>query len=131
MMNFPSVGGGASNCQVEGCPGWATMRVHLLHQHVRDTVIILEEGKLPQPRFPLWDMLVPWMDLNGRHITTAQCAKGAERKRRWLSEEDMRKSTERAFKYYGRPLATVTSFKYLGQILAEADIYWTYMVGNL
>ena len=28
------------------------MRVHVLHRHVQDTVVILEEGNLPHPRCP-------------------------------------------------------------------------------
>ena len=46
------------------------MRVHLWHQHIRDTMVILEEGNLPHPRFPLCGMLVPWKDLNGTHRRT-------------------------------------------------------------
>ena len=42
---------GPRPCQVEGCSGRATtqtsMRVHFWHRHVRDTVVILEEGNLP------------------------------------------------------------------------------------
>ena len=52
------------------------MRVHLLHWHGRYTVIILEDGNLPHPQCPLCNILVPWKALNGRHIATAQCAKG-------------------------------------------------------
>ena len=66
------------------------MRVHLLHQHVLDTVVILEEVNLPQPRCPQCDMLVPQRALNIRRPATAQCARGAERKRRRLVEVDLR-----------------------------------------
>ena len=48
-MEFPK--GGAKNCPVEGCLGRegtrTAMRVHFWRRHVRDTVIILEEGNLP------------------------------------------------------------------------------------
>ena len=50
-------------------------------------------------------MLVPWKDINGRHVTTAQCAKEAEQKRRRMTEKEMRKSTERDFQACGRPAA--------------------------
>ena len=60
--------------------------VHFLRRHVRDTVIILEEGNLPHTHCPCCNILVPWKALNRRHITTAQCAKGAEQKRRRLRE---------------------------------------------
>ena len=66
------------------------MRVHIWYWHVRDTVIILDEGNLSHPRCPLSDMLVPWKDLNGTHRCTAQCNRGVERKRRILAAEEER-----------------------------------------
>ena len=94
-------------------------------------MIILEDGNLLHPRFPHCDILVTWQAMNGRHLATAQCAKGAERKRRRMAEEEMRKSEERAFQAYGRPFEMVTSFKYPGRILKAADDNWTVVVGNL
>ena len=45
---------GARPCPVEGCSGLAStqtaMRVHFCHRHVRDTVVILEEGNLSHPQ---------------------------------------------------------------------------------
>ena len=38
--------------------------------------------------------------------------------------------TERAFQAYGKPLDTVTSFKYLGQVIAEGEDDWSAVVGN-
>ena len=66
------------------------MRVNFWHRHVKDTVVILEEGNLPHPRLPLCGMLVPWKALNGTHRRTAQCNRGAERKRRQLATEEER-----------------------------------------
>ena len=106
-MAFPT-NRGPRNCPIEGCTGRAAMRtemwVHFFHRHIRDNVIILEEENLPHPQFPQYDILVPWRALNGRHFDTAQCSKGAERKRRRLAEEDLRESLERAFQAYGEPL---------------------------
>ena len=65
------------------------MLVQILHRHVRDTVIILEEGNLPHPRCPKCNMLVPWKALNRRHITITRCAKGVEWKRQCLAEEEI------------------------------------------
>ena len=65
------------------------MRVHFLHIHVWYIVVIMKEGNLPHPRFPQCDMLAPWKTLNGRHITTNQCAKGAEQKSRRMVAEDL------------------------------------------
>ena len=54
---------GPRHCPVEGYSGrevtWTAMRMNLWHQHVWDTVVILEEGNLPHPWLPLCDMLVP------------------------------------------------------------------------
>ena len=51
-IEFPKVG--TKECPVEGCPGQVgtrtAMRVHFWRRHVRDVVIILEEGNLPHPR---------------------------------------------------------------------------------
>ena len=47
QMSFPTKGG-PHKCPVEGCPGrMATrtaMRVHFVHRHVLNTVVIMEEG---------------------------------------------------------------------------------------
>ena len=54
-MSFPAKGD-RRRCPVEICPGvLATrteMRVHFVHRHVHDTVVMMEEGKLPLPRCP-------------------------------------------------------------------------------
>ena len=42
-------------------------------------------------------MLVTWSETNGGHLDNAQCAKGAERKRHRLAEEELGESTERVF----------------------------------
>ena len=79
---------------IEGCRGRAAtqmlMWVHFYHQNVQNTVIILEEGNLPHPRCSRCNMLVPWRALNRRHLSTAQCAKGRDRKLRQMAEEEMR-----------------------------------------
>ena len=54
------------------------MRVHFCRSHMRDTVIILEEGNLPHPRCKNCDMLVPWRALTGRHKDTSMCKNGVE-----------------------------------------------------
>ena len=43
----------------------------------------------------------------------------------------MQESVYRAFQDYGRPLDTVTSFKYLGRVLNEVENYWPEVVGDL
>ena len=83
--------------------------------------MILEEGKLPHPRFPLCDMLVLWKALNGTHRRTSQCNWGAERKIRRLAAEEEREVTTGAIRDYGRPLEMVTSFRYLGRVISASD----------
>ena len=77
---------GPKTCPVEGCSDQAStqtaMRVNFWNQNVRDTMVILEEGNLPQLWSPLCDMLVPWKALKGTHQRTSQCNRGTERKRR-------------------------------------------------
>ena len=62
-MSFPTKGGGARRCPVEGCPGVlatrTAMRVHFVHRNVQDTVVMLEEGNLPHPRCPRCDLRSP------------------------------------------------------------------------
>ena len=66
-------------------------------------------------------MQVPQKALNGRHLRTAQCEKGAERKRRWLSETETRENSERAFKAYGEPTEAVSEFIYIRRLLTAKD----------
>ena len=74
-------------------------------------MVVFEEGNLSNPQPPCYDMLVTWKAFNGRHTTTAQCAKGAEQKRRRLVEEGNRESMARALQAYGRLIESVTSLK--------------------
>ena len=83
------------------------MRMHFFNRHVRDIVIILKEGNLPNPRCPQCDMLVPWRALKGGHHATVQCTKGPELKRCRMVEAELREITERAFGAYGKPLENV------------------------
>ena len=68
------------------------MRVHFVHRHVHDTVVMLEEGNLPLPRCPWCDLQVPRKALNGLHMGTLQCKKEEERKRRRLAETETREN---------------------------------------
>ena len=77
------------------------IRVHFLHWHVWDTLVILCEGNFSQPSFPHCNMLVPWRAMNGGYLSTAQCARGEERKQRRLVEEELWETSERACHAYG------------------------------
>ena len=95
-MSFPAKGG-PQKCLVEGCLGRVAtrtaIRVHFVHWHVLDTLVILEERNFPHPRCALCDMQFPRRKLNGQHQDTAQCLKGAERKRRRLAEAETRENS--------------------------------------
>ena len=43
----------------------------------------------------------------------------------------MKDSTERAFEAYGKPLETVSTFKYLGRAMTAVDDDWLAVTGNL
>ena len=102
----------------------AAMRVHFVHSHVHDTVVILEEGNLPLPRCPRCDLQVSRRALNGRHLGTNQCRTGAERKIRRLAAAEGEAASERAFKAYGRRLDLVKEFRYIGRVLTATDDDW-------
>ena len=122
-MNFPQ--GSRRQCPVEGFPGvsatQAAMRVHFVHRHVHNTVVILDEGNLPLPRCPRCDLQVPRRALNWRHLGTNQCRMGTERKIRRLAAAEGEAATERAFEAYGRRLNPVKEFRYLGRVLNATD----------
>ena len=107
------------------------MRVHFLHRHILNTMVILEEGNLPHPRCARCDMLVPRRDLNDRHPATAQCARGLERNMRQIIEAETRESSERASEAYGEPLENVMKFRYLRRVLTEGGDDWLAVVENL
>ena len=88
----------------------ASMRVHFVHRHVHNTVVILEEGNLPLPRCPRCDLQVSRKALNGCHLETNQCRTGAERKIRRLAAAEGEAATERAFHAYGKRMQSVTEF---------------------
>ena len=107
------------------------MRVHFMHRHIHNTVVMLEEGNLPPPRCPRCDLQVFRKALNGRHLGTLQYQKGVERKRRRLTETETRKNTERAFQAYGKPMAAVSEFRYLGRLLTATDDDWPEVAENI
>ena len=79
---------GEISCSVPGYGVGETdrtnLRIHFLHCHVRDALVILEEGNHPHPWFPERENFVPWAALNRRHPTTALCAQGEKQKHRGL-----------------------------------------------
>ena len=107
------------------------IQVHFEHRHVHNTVVMLEESNLPLPRCPRCDLHFARKALNGSHLGTLQCKKGAERKRRRLAEMETRENAERAFHAYGRPMEVVLEFRYLGQLITATDDDWPVVAGNI
>ena len=76
-------------------------------------------------------MQVPRKVMNGRHLRTAKCLKGAEKERWQLAGTKIRENSEREFEPYRAPIESVTAFKYLWRILMATDDDWLAVVGNL
>ena len=133
-MSFPTKDG-MRQFPVEGCPGVsatrAAMQVHFVHPHVHDTVVILEEGKLPLPRCPQCDLQVSRKALNGRHLETSQCRTGTERKRRILAEAELEITSVKSFHTYGTKMRAVMEFKYLGRVLTNTYDDWPAVADNI
>ena len=103
---------GPRRCPVEVCLGFLTtstaMRVHFVHQHVQDTVVMLEEGNLPLPQFFRCDLQVTRKALNGCHMGTLQCKKGGGAEAAMVGRDRDAGNTERAFHAYGKPMEAVS-----------------------
>ena len=48
-----------------------------------------------------------------------------------MAEAELRDSIERAVEAYGKPLETVSTFKYLGRVMTAVDDYCPEVEGNL
>jgi len=122
-------------CPVEGCGGSARshegLRRHFMHRHVRDTLVILQEGSHPLPRCELCDMFVGSYAIGRGHQNTDLCHRGAAAKRRRHALEDIRQADEVIFHACGSPLDRVGVFKYLGRMLSENDNDWPAVYANL
>ena len=66
-------------CSVEGCRGKAkrrtNLRIHFMHHHVQDTIVILEEVNYPHPHCLACDMFVTRVSLNQCQLRTFLCAR--------------------------------------------------------
>ena len=122
-------------CPVGECEERATtctnICIHFIHHHMRDTVMIMEEGNRPHPRCPYCDMSVPWAAINRRQPATSLYAQGTESNRRSLAEDESRAGAVTGFRSYDSPLETVSSFKYLGRLLTATDDNRLAVISNL
>ena len=53
----------------------SNLRIHFLHVHLWETIVILEEVKLTHPYFPDCDIFFPWKVQNLQHPTTSLCVR--------------------------------------------------------
>ena len=74
QVSFPKTVG-LVECPSKGCRGRGTiqdnLRIHFVHRHVRDKIVILEEGNHLHPQLPNCDIFLPWLELDKRHSDTA------------------------------------------------------------
>ena len=54
----------------------SALRLHFVNHHEQDTVVILEEGIRPLPRYPKYDIIFTWRVISSRRQTTSMCARG-------------------------------------------------------
>ena len=73
------------------------IRVHFMHHHVRDAMVILDKGKILHTICIYFNMFVLWEALNSRHPATALCVKGVDRKWCRLSAQEYRSESESTF----------------------------------
>ena len=102
-----------------------------LHWHVRDTVVVLNEGNRPHLQCTGFNMFVPRDTLNGIQSVIEMCAQEAYHKRRQPSKEAARDRAETVFWAYVQPLANAGSFKYLVRILSTTDSNFPVAMANL
>ena len=121
-------------CPVGGYKGQATthtnLRIHSVHRHVQDKIVIQDEGNHLQPHCPACDMFFPWAALSRRHPATALYAQGVERKRRFLAEEVAQLERVTTFQVYFRPLEKLSSFKYIVRLLMATNGDWPAVITN-
>ena len=94
------------------------MRRHFMTRHPVDTIIIAEEGQLPQ---------CERCGLMGHQVTTAwhlnskACSTAAEKRSRMLRSRQQEVEALGSFEVNGESINRVHQFKYLGRILDDAD----------
>ena len=102
-----------------------------MHCHMRDMLVVLEEGNHYLLRYPKFEMFLTWWELNSKHKATEMCARGTERRLKRLREEEARQSMVVAFEPYGIHLEMAKMFKYLGRIIKELGNGWKTVVANI
>jgi hypothetical protein len=118
----------AVRCPVTGCEYQVrandgskrtSMRHHFRGRHIEDTIVIEEEGQLPQCR--LCGFFAKGVDSEA-HRATQTCTKYAEHRRQhFQAKRQTRAREEVTFQVGGQEINRVSQFRYLGRILEEDD----------
>jgi hypothetical protein len=136
-ISFPKgIRGVARPCPIPACYGRfkhpTGLRKHFMTHHPHDTVCILEEGGQPLPQCSKCNMHLPYSTLNGkRHENSRLCKQGAALKAHRLQEEKLRKDRDLDIQIGDSTLPKVTSFCYLGRVLAANSSDWPALYKNL
>jgi hypothetical protein len=103
------------------------MRRHFRARHPDDTIVIAEEGKLPQcENCGLFQKIV-----DQKHKMSEDCKKATRSRQARLDEKRQQAAREFTFTVAGTPIERVKEFKYLGRVLDESDDDWPALQSNL
>jgi hypothetical protein len=86
--------------------------------HSEAHLCILEEGSNPLPRCETCGMHVPYTALNEPHPNSKQCKRGTELRARRQRQEEHERAQGLQIQLNDVALPTVTTFCYLGRVLA-------------
>jgi hypothetical protein len=120
------------DCPVPNCPATYhkrnTMRQHFNHRHWHHTIIIAEEGLLPQcPRCLLYCSIAH----QPRHYNSTTCAKGTLRNQHRLQQYYNEVAEQTTIQISGTDIEKVDIFKYLGRQLSATGNDSTAVKHNL
>jgi hypothetical protein len=104
-------------------------RRHFLFHHYFDTIIISEEGQLPQCE--KCGMFCTLSALAGKHPESTLCREGTRRNNQRMRELQCIRAQCHTFHIRDQMLETVTNFQYLGRTLTIRDNDWTAARSNL
>jgi hypothetical protein len=115
--------GVATPCPAQGCVyvekagRRGRMRIHFRDRHPEDTIIVEEEGLLPQ----CTECGLFQRDVGPKHQATKDCKKSAATRQRRHDAVEQEVAEATIFYIDGRPIKNVKEFKYLGRILDDED----------
>lgn len=123
-----------AHCPVPNCDATVTnrfgMRRHFQYRHIKDTIIILEEGQWPCCES--CGMFVnPLQINNGSHQRSKIRREGT---RRWSHDEQNLaciRASRQTFSIQGHLIEMVQDFRYLGHPLSANDDDWTALTWNI